>query len=103
MVTAAISGRPARAIVNRYVAEMAPHAAELPDFPVPMAVAGPLQRASTARGEDAFAAMWTGQASPLAGAGRAEDILRRLIAQTAEAGALLAALGDPAYAGGRRR
>lgn len=94
-VTAAVSGRPARAIVNRYVAEMAPHAAELPDFPVPMAVSGPLQRASAARGDDAFAAMWTGQASPLASPGRAADILHRLIAQTAEIGAILAKLGVP--------
>jgi nitronate monooxygenase len=94
VVTAAISGRPARAIVNRYVEAMASHAAELPDFPVPMAVFGPLQRTSIARDEDSFAAMWAGQASALTGGGRAEEILGRLIAQTAEVGGILAPLAN---------
>ena len=66
-LTPIISGRPARAIANRFTA-----LAELlegrrpPDYPIAFDAAKALHAAAGRRGEHGFAAHWAGQGAPLA-------------------------------------
>lgn len=65
-MTDAFSGRPARGLENRYIREMADMGSDLPPFPVPNALTGPLRKASAAAGKTDFMSLWAGQAMPLA-------------------------------------
>ena len=67
MMTMAISGRPARCIVNRFTA-LGETIAETAIAPYPMAYdAGKaLNAAAKAKGETGFGAQWAGQAAALA-------------------------------------
>ena len=65
-VTRALTGRPARALANRYVREMGDYdEADLPDYPLIRGLAGPLGAAAAKSGSDDFSTMWAGQAAAL--------------------------------------
>lgn len=81
-VTRAFTGRPARALVARYVAEMTPHEAEVPDYPLPGPMVWPLIEAGLARGVPDFHPLWSGQAARLARAEPAAAIVARLARET---------------------
>jgi nitronate monooxygenase len=61
-VTTAFSGRPARGVLNRYMAAMEPHQGALPDFPMMNGLTGPLRAESAKRGSPDFISLWSGQA-----------------------------------------
>lgn len=84
-VTRAFSGRPARALVNRYLDEMADAEAATLDFPLQRALAGPLAEAAAARGSADFVAMWAGQGAPLLRPLPAAELVGVLIAETERA------------------
>ncbi len=63
-VTRAFSGRPARALTNRYVDEMRDYD-DYPDFPLVRSLSGPLAKATSESGSDDFLSMWAGQAAAL--------------------------------------
>ena len=88
VITNVLSGRPARAIVNRVIREVGPISRDAPAFPQAISALGPLRKHAEAAGQDDFSPMWSGQAGAL---GRELDAgaLTRQIAE--EAGALLAA------------
>ncbi len=88
--TTAFSGRPARGVVNRYMAALAAHEDELPDFPLMNAVTGPLRKASAAAGSPDFIALWSGQAVGLSRETTATELVERLVAETRAAMARLA-------------
>ena len=87
-LTAAISGRPARAMVNRMTqlgqAESRPR---LPDYPVAYDAAKALHAAAKAHGEFGFGAQWAGQAAPLARSLAAADLVAQLDRELHEADA----------------
>jgi nitronate monooxygenase len=60
-LTNVFTGRPARSIVNRVVAELGPMAAGLPAFPLAAAALLPLRVTAESRGSDAFSPLWSGQ------------------------------------------
>ena len=60
-VTNLFSGRPARAIVNRLVAELGPINAAVPPFPHAGAALAPLRAAAEAHGAGDFSPLWCGQ------------------------------------------
>ena len=65
-VTRTLTGRPARALANRYVREMSGFdESDLPDYPLIRGLAGPLGAAAAKSGSDDFSTMWAGQASAL--------------------------------------
>jgi nitronate monooxygenase len=66
-MTALISGRPARALRNRFTA-LAGHVADRrpPDYPIAYDAGKALNSAAKARGEHGFGAQWAGQGAPLA-------------------------------------
>lgn len=85
LVTEKFSGKPARAISNRFMREMherrAPHLA----FPAQNAVTRPLRTASTKMGSPDFASLYAGQAAPLSRALPAAELVAALEAETLEA------------------
>ena len=84
LVTEKFSGRPARALTNRYIHEM--HAREAPQlaFPAQNALTGPLRAAALKAGKAEFLSMWAGQAAALSRAIPAADLVRALTAETVQ-------------------
>jgi nitronate monooxygenase len=65
VLTNVLSGRPARALVNRLVLEVGPVSDAAPDFPLPMGELAPLRASAEQRGNSDFTPLWSGQAAPL--------------------------------------
>ena len=65
VVTAAISGRPARGLENRFTAEFGT-GEDAPGYPFTYDAGKALHQAAMARGEEGYAAWWAGQGAPLA-------------------------------------
>jgi nitronate monooxygenase len=80
-MTIAYSGRPARALLNRYMEEMGP-VTEIPEFPIPYSLTRALDLAAAKAGSPDFVAMWAGQAATLAREEPAADLVRRLVEET---------------------
>jgi len=81
-VTEKFSGKPARGLSNRFMAEMA-NAPQLA-FPAQNAVTGKLRQASAKAGKPDFIALWAGQAAPLARALPAAELVARLESEAIE-------------------
>ncbi|MBM7062906.1 nitronate monooxygenase [Pseudomonas sp. UL073] len=78
-ITAAISGRPARGLVNRMYREVADGAPALPDYPIAYDAGKALHAAASAQGNQDFAAFWAGQGAPLARALPAAQLVEVLV------------------------
>ncbi len=91
VLTNVFSGRPARSIVNRAVAELGPWSDLAPPFPLPTGVMAPLRAAAEAAGMDAFTPLWSGQGAALGRDVPAGDLVRQL---SADMDALLQVLAD---------
>lgn len=78
-MTAAISGRPARCLANRFTTfgeSVEPGA--VPDYPIAYSAAKALHAAAKAAGEFGYGAQWAGQGAPLARALPAAELVARL-------------------------
>ena len=64
-LTNVFTGRPARSIVNRLVAELGPMAPAAPSFPLAAPMLAPLRAAAESAGSSDFSSLWAGQAAPL--------------------------------------
>jgi len=84
MVTDAFSGRAARAKRTRYALEMEKRRARLPDFPSMYALSAPLSEAERSKERGDFAFHLYGQAAALNRELSAEELVRSLVAETAE-------------------
>jgi nitronate monooxygenase len=91
MVTDAFSGRPARAKRTRYAAEMEMKRARLPDFPEMYSLSAPLTEADRSNQSGDFSFHLYGQAAALSKALPAEELVRSLVAATAEVFGMLSA------------
>lgn len=79
-ITAAISGRPARGIINRLHQDIgASKAPQLPDYPIAYDAAKALHRAASAKGSEEFAAHWAGQGASRAREMGASDLIKVLV------------------------
>ena len=65
-VTNLFTGRPARGIANRFMAEVGPLSDLAPAFPTAGAAVGPLRKAAESAGRGDFSPLWVGQAFRLA-------------------------------------
>ena len=78
-LTPLISGRPARALPNRFTALAAPCGGRTPpDYPIAYDAGKALHAAAKARGEHGFGAHWAGQGAPLARAMPAAELVQTL-------------------------
>ena len=105
-LTAAISGRSARGIVNRFHREIGgPGAPTIPDYPLPYSAGKALAAAAVAKGSQEFSVHWAGQAAALAREMPAADLVRVLVEETRaaqEASALRAPSSPTATQSGPR-
>ncbi len=78
-LTSLISGRPARALANRFTALDAQRSGcRPPDYPIAYDAGKALHAAAAAAGEHGFGAYWAGQGAPLARAMPAGELVRVL-------------------------
>lgn len=79
VLTSLISGRPARALANRFTA-LADAAAgrSMPDYPIAYDAGKALHAAAKSKGEHGFGAQWAGQGAPLARAMPARELVETL-------------------------
>jgi nitronate monooxygenase len=80
VMTAGISGRPARCLANRFttlVAEVSTD--EIPAYPVTYDAGKALNAAAKAKGEHGYGAQWAGQGAPLARALPAAELIGTLV------------------------
>ncbi|WP_232496102.1 NAD(P)H-dependent flavin oxidoreductase [Novosphingobium kaempferiae] len=85
-LTPLVSGRPARALANRFTglsAEVGDR--RPPDYPIAYHAGKALNAAARARGEYGFGAQWAGQGAPLARAMPAAELVATLMAELAVA------------------
>ncbi len=81
-MTAAISGRPARCLANRFTALGDSVAAgEIPAYPIAYDAGKALHADAKARSEYGYGAQWAGQGAPLARAVPAAELVRALVAE----------------------
>jgi nitronate monooxygenase len=77
-LTNVFTGRPARGLVNRFVAEVGPMCEDAPQFPLAAGAAAPLRTAGEKRGSGDFSPLWAGESAALARDEGAEALTRRL-------------------------
>jgi nitronate monooxygenase len=84
VVTNVLSGRPARALVNRFVAEVGPFSDAAPDFPLAMGELAPLRAAAESKGSRDFTPLWAGQSAALARELPAKALMQTLVKEAVE-------------------
>ena len=85
LITEKFSGKPARALANRYAREMRDRNAPQLAFPAQNSLTGPLRAAALKAGKPEFLSMWAGQAAALSRETSAADLIRALCDETLEA------------------
>ena len=84
VMTAALSGRPARGLPNRFTRWGEQVGLPHPGYPMTYDAGKALIAAAKAAGDDGFAAQWAGQAATLARAMPAAELVTTLVAEMAE-------------------
>lgn len=81
-LTRVFSGRLARGIRNRLLAELQPHAAQIPQYPVQNWFGGFMKKGAAAQDRPDLMSLWCGQAAPLIRHQDARAVMAALVAQT---------------------
>lgn len=79
-LTNVLSGRPARAVVNRAIKELGPLTEDAPPFPKALGAIGPIKQAAESKGRADFSAHYCGQAAYLGCRTGAAQLVRDLSA-----------------------
>ena len=81
-ITSAISGRPARGIINRAHTEIEPNnRVHIPDYPLTYDAMKQLAAAAAAQGDEGYGAHWAGTGAKLARAMPAEQLVKTLVSE----------------------
>jgi nitronate monooxygenase len=78
VITNVLTGRPARAILNRFIAEEGPVNPETPAFPLATQATIPLRTIAEKQGSGDFSSFWSGEARSLGRDMNAEDLTRAI-------------------------
>lgn len=78
VISNVLTGRPARAIVNRFIEEQGPLDPEAPAFPLATQAAIPLRTIAEKQGSGDFSSFWSGEARSLGRDMNAEDLTRTI-------------------------
>jgi nitronate monooxygenase len=73
-----LTGRPARAILNRFVTAQGPLNRESPSYPLPTQAVLPLRKTAESEGSRDFSPHWSGQARALTREMSAADLTRAI-------------------------
>jgi nitronate monooxygenase len=90
-ITNVFTGRPARAILNRFVRQVGPMSDVAPKFPLAAAAVAPLRAKSEMAGSADFTPFWSGQSAHLGRELPAADLTKQLAAEALKNLALLQA------------
>jgi nitronate monooxygenase len=80
-ITNVFTGRPARAIVNRFMREVGPISDVVPKFPLAAATLAPLRAKSEMAGSADFTPLWSGQSARLSRELPAAELTKQLAAE----------------------
>jgi len=80
-ITNVFTGRPARAIVNRFMREVGPMSDAVPEFPLAAATLAPLRAKAEMAGSTDFTPFWSGQAVRLGRELPAAELTKQLAAE----------------------
>ena len=80
-ITNVFTGRPARAIMNRFIREVGPMSDFVPEFPLAAATLTPLRAKSEMAGSADFTPLWSGQAARLSRERSAAELTKQLAAE----------------------
>ena len=83
-ITNIVTGRPARAIINRFMREVGPISDVAPEFPLAAATLAPLRAKSEMAGSVDFTPLWSGQAARLSRELPAAELTKQLAAEALE-------------------
>lgn len=83
-ITNILTGRPARAIVNRAIRELGPMAEGVPAFPLAAGALASLRSRAEASGSSDFTPLWSGQGAPLGRALPASELTALLAREALE-------------------
>lgn len=89
VVTRAFSGRPARGLRNTFIDRMAGHEDHILPFPLQNALTRPMRTAAAKAGKAGFLSLWAGRGVTRARALPAAELVKRLVEEAQEAGAIL--------------
>lgn len=81
VITNVFTGRPARGLINRLIAEVGPIAENAPAFPLAATAVAPIRSAAEAKGSSDFTSLWAGQAAALGRELPAGELTRKLAAE----------------------
>jgi nitronate monooxygenase len=84
VLTNVFTGRPARALVNRFIREVGPMSDDTPPFPAAMDGSAPLRSAAERCGSTEFSSFWAGQAALLLREMPAAALTARLVKEAAD-------------------
>lgn len=93
VITRVFSGKPARALANRFTEELRPYEDNLLDYPAQNALTQDVRRAAAQQNRPEFLALWSGQAPRLARPLAAAELVRALVEETT---ATIRSLGEQA-------
>jgi nitronate monooxygenase len=79
VISNVLTGRPARAILNRFIEEQGPLNPETPAFPLATQGAVPLRTIAEKQGSGDFSSFWSGEARSLGRDMNAEDLTRTIV------------------------
>lgn len=80
MVTRVFSGKPARAVKNRFLREMEEHETEVPAYPVQNAWTKDIRDAAKEQSRPEFMSLWAGQSAGLSRSMPAAEVVGRVVA-----------------------
>jgi nitronate monooxygenase len=81
VVTNVLTGRPARVLVNRFVREVGPLAADVPSFPLGALAIEPLRKKAESQGSSDFSGLYAGEAAALCRELPAGELTAKLAAE----------------------
>lgn len=81
VLTRAFSGKWARGIKNKFIAEMEKHEDSLPDFPVQNTLTQSIRKASSSQNNSDFMSLWSGQSPRLAKSQTVETLIKNIVAE----------------------
>jgi nitronate monooxygenase len=76
--TRAFSGRPARGVINRMMAELDAVAADVPPYPVQNKLTAELRAEAAKQGRAEFVSLWAGQSAAMSTDAPAAEVVRRM-------------------------
>ena len=82
VVTNVLTGRPARVLVNRFVREVGPLAADVPSFPLGALAIEPVRKKAESQGSSDFSGLYAGEAAALCRELPAGELTSKLAAES---------------------